>query len=1557
VALVSALRLAQVRTFAAARVNQALSGLFLGKLRIEHIARINLSGASGVDATVFDAGGHAVIVARGASAQLAVVPLLWSVLVHPHDSIVIDIRHVTVVHAEVQLIDDGLGLPTLADAFFPRHPNPGPSTAPLPTLHIRPIDVEHAWVHGQLGSAPAIDADIVQAKAALDLVSPMLHLQINGTQLRTRGLPYQVDPEGTAGGTLEIPIIADSSVEAGHRRGSPVRTLAAHAFYQGRLAGSAISAAFDWTDDKMTASLDAPSIEPASIARYVPRTRLRQPLVLHAMAEGALADIHFEARASVARASTGTSTSPSNGASLVVVGHAALDKDAQIEATLRAEHVDLEALLAGAPESRLGGNANVHLEHTRGAAWTGRYAGSSSEAVIAGTELPAINLDGNLHQEHSGSLSTNGQARILEPGAQTTINYSVMLGTAPTESVVSIESSTEVADPARLRSLANGLRARGSLEVSAHYWPDSGHWTAQSQARLHNVGQAQFGAGLLDIRAEAAAGPMAPSGTAHVHGSELRAAGQIFHRLDLVLDGTLRHARLAATLTRDDAQQLKLTTELAMEPTLRAHATHLVLPSSEGNVEVSFGDIRSSGGTTHIDALHIEGAGTLDTSLSFGREIEQLELSTDSLDWARLVRLFGLALPVRSGHATLVAHYVNKGPAAGGFIRGRVAHVQLEPFKDASADVDLTLAHNQLNGTIAAQLAPRNSVSVSMQAVPLGIVEHPEQALASRDFSLSLRAALDLAKLQPLITAHNVPLGHAAGTIDFAMTASGPCASRTYPEISAQVGTHSLELAGLRAEQAPIKNTTVAERAQPWSLRNVDGKLDFSISGVSPRAEASARVFDQQGTLVEVEAAAELPASAWRTLRVSAVEALRMPLVAKFHMPKRSVGKLPALFWAQSLRGKASLDGTLEGTLENPTVVVDGAIEHLSAWTERIAGKKSPALDVSVHAAGSRSDGNIQTEAKAEGRTVGKLQASWRGDITRLATASLDAPSPLQGDLVVRLDHFPLEALPTFRSRQLSGLVTGDLALHDWGHNASLVGTLYTEQLGFGRIVVEHVKVGVNGSDGQLLAKAQISGHNSGVAEADITTKMRWGDSPTPTVDPGVRGSLHAKGLQLGILSTFLSGSVNEIEGSLDAKLEATLDNGVPRIEGQATLSQGVIQIPSIGQRFDSIGAVATIHQGALRVDQLNARGITGRVTGSAQARIDGLSLTSGQAHFRIEKGEQIPITVEGQAVGDAWGRADVTLARSAVTNTTNIRVDLPEILVDLPDLDPTSLQQLEPDEHVRIGAHQSEGQFVSLPVQPLVSEKSGPGEALLVEVHLGNSVWIQKGKAIKVQLGGDLLARIANQTTLEGRLELKGGKLDVSGKMFEIERGVVTFDGGDPGNPSINATARWDSPTEYRVYADYTGTAKDGRLKLRSEPPLSADKVISLLLFGTPEGSFGSSGTQGGGTGESTSAAISVAGDTAVTGLNRAISGVTQLDVSARLDTSTGTARPELDVQLSPRLTARMTRAIGEPAVGQSPDRTFLTFELRLLRAWALSAVVGDHGGSALDLLWRKRY
>jgi translocation and assembly module TamB len=281
-------------------------------------------------------------------------------------------------------------------------------------------------------------------------------------------------------------------------------------------------------------------------------------------------------------------------------------------------------------------------------------------------------------------------------------------------------------------------------------------------------------------------------------------------------------------------------------------------------------------------------------------------------------------------------------------------------------------------------------------------------------------------------------------------------------------------------------------------------------------------------------------------------------------------------------------------------------------------------------------------------------------------------------------------------------------------------------------------------------------------------------------------------------------------------------------------------------------------------------------------------------------------------------------------------------------------VQSLDNVESIEIGARLSDGTFTTLPVQPLASGSGGSEETspTKVRIKLGRDVEIQKGLALRVKLGGELEMTSDGESRMNGRLELRGGKLDVQGKLFDIERGVVTFS-GDPANPTITATARWDSPAGYSVYADYTGDVKNGKITLRSEPPLNQDEIASLLMFGDPEGSLGT----GSGNTDSAATAVGVAGDTAAKGINRAISDLTRLDVAARVDTSTGTARPELVMQLTPRVSAKVTRAVGEPQAGQPPDRTFFTVEFRFTRSWSVSGVVGDHGGSGMDVIWRRRY
>ncbi|HVZ32878.1 MAG TPA: translocation/assembly module TamB domain-containing protein, partial [Polyangiaceae bacterium] len=304
---------------------------------------------------------------------------------------------------------------------------------------------------------------------------------------------------------------------------------------------------------------------------------------------------------------------------------------------------------------------------------------------------------------------------------------------------------------------------------------------------------------------------------------------------------------------------------------------------------------------------------------------------------------------------------------------------------------------------------------------------------------------------------------------------------------------------------------------------------------------------------------------------------------------------------------------------------------------------------------------------------------------------------------------------------------------------------------------------------------------------------------------------------------------------------------------------------------------------------------------------------------------------------------------RDPMSTTESVRVDLQKLHVQLPKANPRSLASLEQPSYIRVGYLGQQNRFVAIHLQPVEKPAAPSAEKILATVNL-NSVTVEKGDQIRLVLGGKLNAELAPKLSVQGTIEAKRGQLFISGKSFQIEHAMLAFSGGKPDNPTISALARYDAPG-YTVYAEYVGTVKRGKLTLRADPSLTQDQIVTLLLFGSPDGSIGA------GNGDSLSTAVSVAGGAAAQGLNRAISDITNLDVSARVDTSTGSPRPELVLQVSPSVAVEVTQALGEPAPGESPDRTYVTIDLRVGSTWSVSTTVGDLGSSALDLIWRRRY
>ncbi len=465
---------------------------------------------------------------------------------------------------------------------------------------------------------------------------------------------------------------------------------------------------------------------------------------------------------------------------------------------------------------------------------------------------------------------------------------------------------------------------------------------------------------------------------------------------------------------------------------------------------------------------------------------------------------------------------------------------------------------------------------------------------------------------------------------------------------------------------------------------------------------------------------------------------------------------------------------------------------------------------------------------------------------------------------------------------------------------------------GFARVVIK---------DGDARAGIRLE-QRDGVAEVVGKGTLAWGKELAPSfvADKGVDIHFGARNFRIDAAAPFVRSVVSELDGRIDAEMQAHLDPKTKqgKVDGSLALRDGVVEVPQLGERFHGIRTKVTMKPwGTLRVDDVEAFAPTGRLTAAAQARFDGLALRGGSVAIHINQGEKVPISLEGVPLGSAYGDIKAIAMLSADGKDMNVNVTVPMLGVVLPQSTGHTVEPLDRDDRLRLGVHR-DGRFAILPIGPPDKPREPSSGKIHAEVTLGD-VRVKRDTTLDVRVTGKPIFDVTDTTVAHGGIRIKQGTLEVQGKRFTIDRGVVTFT-GDPSQPQIIATAYWDAPDSTRVYADFAGTPKSGKLKLRAEPARTQDEIVALILFGSADGQLGASSP--GSSSESTAAkGAGAAGGAVSQGVNKAISGITTVDIETRVDTSEADdPRPELVVQLTERLSAQVAYNLGVPPRARRP-------------------------------------
>lgn len=359
---------------------------------------------------------------------------------------------------------------------------------------------------------------------------------------------------------------------------------------------------------------------------------------------------------------------------------------------------------------------------------------------------------------------------------------------------------------------------------------------------------------------------------------------------------------------------------------------------------------------------------------------------------------------------------------------------------------------------------------------------------------------------------------------------------------------------------------------------------------------------------------------------------------------------------------------------------------------------------------------------------------------------------------------------------------------------------------------------------GQVDAKGRIASANSALGFTAMLPLTLDPDHLVPHLPPDGRLALHLEGDgELANIADLLPLGEDRLGGrfTIDVSVAGTV--AAPVASGRFSVRDGHYENLVVGTRLTGVSFDLVGDRDQLVLQRFTAgdgHGGTLAVTGAvslAAASGPEFAFAGQLARFRALQRDEATATVSG----DVRLTGNVAAPRLAA----QLRVDHAELRV--PERLPQNVRPIE----VTV-INSATGQVLSTPSQeasssPLLSL------ALDVTVTMPGQVFV-RGRGLDSEWRGRLTITGATAApSLDGRLEVVRGTYDFLGKSATLNRGTITFVGGEKIDPAIDIQAQINSSNVIAIVR-ITGTATQPTIHLASQPPLPQDEILARVLFGT---------------------------------------------------------------------------------------------------------------------------
>jgi hypothetical protein len=567
-------------------------------------------------------------------------------------------------------------------------------------------------------------------------------------------------------------------------------------------------------------------------------------------------------------------------------------------------------------------------------------------------------------------------------------------------------------------------------------------------------------------------------------------------------------------------------------------------------------------------------------------------------------------------------------------------------------------------------------------------------------------------------------------------------------------------------------------------------------------------------------------------------------------------------------------------------------------------------------------------------------------------------PFDWAGKVEVGFTEFPIEAIPGLYQSQVKGQMRGGVTLSRQNGRTNLnallpISNLYVQSRPVGQSLIS-----VNSSERELITTLKLI---DGGAQVDVEAVIPVDDSqPLPVLREGAKLMLSAQatGYDAGILAPFLDPYLGQIQGELNGNFEATYtvapasstpeDSGKLAIGGHVKLRNGRGRLRALGFNLTDISLDAQASSTGSRtlIHVTKAQGTLGahapNLEGTAVIELEKLELKRLGA--TVTRAEAVPLILDGVTQATMTGTATLELVplptdapKSTEPKGYRLDVALGEFVLTLPRQMAREVVALSENKDIQI-------------LQPLGSaafKKSQPTSLVpyRIVLDLGKKARVTRND-FTIPVSGKPTLQLKDKLYTSGNIKLEpGGRLQLAGKTFIIERGLLTLNPEEANNPRFDVEAHWRGPT-HTVIATVTGTRTEAELHLTSDPPLANEsQVFALLLSGSNTDV------------DSKSAGIGVG----ATLFNEFMSETPLAAVELRTSQDEQHANYTAAVPLKENLWfegtyQNATSSSLRPNSSTAREGFSGTVDWRFRRNWSLRTEIGTLGAGA-DILWQYRY